>query len=376
MTKAVKILAVDDNTVLLTALNELLLRQGYDVTVVSHGTEALQVATEHPFDVAIVDYEIPTTNGLEILKHLREVLPRCVRILMSGRLDLDTLIDAVNRGEVTRVLEKPFRGTQLVKVIEEALEARSQAESSLNEQEADARSHLDAFEECMNDDFIRLALQPIVSAKESKIFAYEALLRSSHPLLDNPLAVLQAAERLSKIDALANLVFQRAIDWFAHLKPDVKLFVNMHRDELADDVQLCSRLDALGQWADRVVLEITERTRIFEVEAWERSIARIVDRGFSLAVDDLGAGYNSLSVLAELQPQFLKVDMSIVRGVDHTPRKQRLIELLCRFADATDAQLIAEGVETEEEAHALRASGAHLFQGFLFGKPSLDPSGL
>ena len=96
--------------------------------------------------------------------------------------------------------------------------------------------------------------------------------------------------------------------------------------------------------------------------------------GFAIAVDDLGAGYSSLSVLAELQPSFIKVDMSIVRGIDCDPRKQRLVDLLCRFADATDATLIAEGVETGEEAAALRECGAHLLQGYLFGKPSSELS--
>ena len=80
-------------------------------------------------------------------------------------------------------------------------------------------------------------------------------------------------------------------------------------------------------------------------------------------VDDLGAGYSSLSVLAELQPAYVKVDMSIVRNIDTDSRKQRLVDLLVRFADATDATLVAEGVETEAEAAALRDCGAHLLQG-------------
>ena len=83
---------------------------------------------------------------------------------------------------------------------------------------------------------------------------------------------------------------------------------------------------------------------------------------------------SSLSVLAELQPSYIKVDMSIVRGVDHEPQKRRLVELLCRFAEATDALLVAEGVETDEEAETLRAIGAHLLQGYLFGRPSLQLS--
>jgi EAL domain-containing protein (putative c-di-GMP-specific phosphodiesterase class I) len=124
--------------------------------------------------------------------------------------------------------------------------------------------------------------------------------------------------------------------------------------------------------ADRVVLEITERSRATDVHSWEQAIAMLTELGFAIAVDDLGAGYSSLSVLAELKPQYIKVDMSIVRDVDSDPRKQRLIDLLSRFADATDSVLIAEGVETEAEARTVRTCGAHLIQGYLLGRPSFE----
>jgi len=132
------------------------------------------------------------------------------------------------------------------------------------------------------------------------------------------------------------------------------------------------RLTPLAPWAHRIVLEITERSKLQGLDQWEKSVEAVTAMGFSVAVDDLGAGYSSLSVLAELQPSYIKVDMSIVRGVDHEPQKRRLVELLCRFAEATDALLVAEGVETEEEAETLRAIGAHLLQGYLFGRPSLS----
>jgi EAL domain-containing protein (putative c-di-GMP-specific phosphodiesterase class I) len=155
--------------------------------------------------------------------------------------------------------------------------------------------------------------------------------------------------------------------------PDkIKLFMNLHPDELADPDGILNRLEPLQPWAERVVLEITERSRLQGIEAWDESVERVTELGFSIAVDDLGAGYSSLSVLAELQPRFIKVDMSIVRGIDTEPRKQRLVDLLCRFADATEATLIAEGVETKEDATALRVCGAHMLQGYLFGRPSLE----
>src|SRR5690606_14263718 len=132
---------------------------------------------------------------------------------------------------------------------------------------------------------------------------------------------------------------------------------------------LAERLGPLQAHASRVVLEITERSSLYGVSAWERSVAVIRSLGFEVAVDDLGAGYSALSVLAELQPRYIKIDMSIVRDSDRHTHKQRLLDLLCRFADATGAMLVAEGIETVAEADTVRACGARLLQGYLLGRP-------
>ena len=118
------------------------------------------------------------------------------------------------------------------------------------------------------------------------------------------------------------------------------------------------------------MLEITERSRLQAIESWEETLDRVTGLGFNIAVDDLGAGYSSLSVLADLQPRYIKMDMSIIHGVDEDPRKRRLVELLCRFADATDAMIVAEGVETYPQASTLRECGAHYLQGYYFDRPS------
>ena len=89
-------------------------------------------------------------------------------------------------------------------------------------------------------------------------------------------------------------------------------------------------------------------------------------------MDDLGSGYSALSMLAELQPDFLKVDMSIVRDVDTDTHKRRLVDLLCSFAEATDSRVVAEGVETKTEALALEEAGVQMMQGYLYGMPETE----
>ena len=121
-----------------------------------------------------------------------------------------------------------------------------------------------------------------------------------------------------------------------------------------------------------ITVEITEQSNLHAIVGWDESIQMLAETGFSVAVDDLGAGYNSLKILADLQPRYIKMDMSLVRNIDTEPRKQRLVQLISTFAAATNSLSIAEGVETEEERAALIDCGTDLLQGYFFAKPSTD----
>jgi EAL domain-containing protein (putative c-di-GMP-specific phosphodiesterase class I) len=368
-----RILAVDDDPLVRRCISRILVNAGHEIVPAAHGADALQLASDRAFDVALVDYHLPFLNGLEVLQRLREVQPGCLRILVTGALDLPMIMDAVNRGEVMRVVEKPFESAGLVSAVEDAMVARRRMMEVCRVQEqAASEDERQMLVDCLGGDDLFLALQPIIQATDGKIMAFESLLRSHHPVLNSPLPVIRAAERHGMLSELACVVSACAAEWMTHLPEPIKLFMNLHPDELSQPESICERLSPLAPWAGRVVLEITERSRLQGIEAWEQSIEGVRGMGFNIAVDDLGAGYSSLSVLAELQPSVIKVDMSIVRGIDTEPRKQRLVDLLTRFAEATDSTLIAEGVETPEEAQALRDCGAHWLQGYLFGRPSAE----
>src|SRR5690606_33589249 len=146
----------------------------------------------------------------------------------------------------------------------------------------------------------QLALQPILSAATGETVAFEALLRSSHPVLSGPGPVLAAAESCDMLDELGAVVADRAARWMRRLPRHVQLFVNLDPNERSGPERVRERLAPLHPWADRIVLEITERSKISDVDAWQQSINYLTGDGFSIAVDDLGAGYSSLSMLAEL----------------------------------------------------------------------------
>ena len=369
-----RVLIVDDDSDVRHMLALVLQRGGFEVEEAQDGAEALRKAIKNGYDAAIVDYQMPPPDGLELLTQLRDVQPRCVRILMSGALDLPVVMNAINRGEISRVVQKPFSRQGILSALTESIAARTRLE------ELCVGAHSDSFEEqrrqleeCLSGSVLTLALQPIIDAGNDSVRGYEALLRSSHAVLDTPLRVIAAAEAHDMLGRIADRVVLCAAQWLQTLPEHITLFINVHPGELSDVEQVRRRLDMLSRWSGRIVLEITERSHVLQMDSWRSALDFLTAAGFRIAVDDVGAGYNSLSVLAELRPAFMKVDMSIVRHIDQDERKQRLLELLSVFARATSTQLIVEGIETEAEAGVVRRIGADLLQGYLFGRPSSSP---
>jgi EAL domain-containing protein (putative c-di-GMP-specific phosphodiesterase class I) len=227
------------------------------------------------------------------------------------------------------------------------------------------------FQECIDADLLAMAVQPIVpSDAPDDVFAVECLLRSRHPVLSGPLSILHAVERAGRVFELGAIANQLAARWAEKLPRDLLIFVNVHPAQF-DDPALLRQFEPLLPHASRIVLEITERASLRDFAHWESAVTRLEALGFRFALDDLGSGYGGLSLLADIRPAFIKVDMSIVRNVHLRPQNQRLVDVLAIFANATGARLVAEGVETEDEARTLVRCGAHLMQGFHVARPQL-----
>ena len=368
-----RILVVDDDEQVLRSIERVLKSAGHDVTTDTRGNTCLDTAASQPFDVALVDYKLHQMDGLEVLQRLREIQPRCVRMLMTGELVLPLVVTAVNVGKVSRVIEKPFDANTLVETVLEALANHERLTSMLQNQRGEGSAQeRRQLNEVITGSGLRLAIQPIIRASTTKIFGYEMLLRSNHPTLDGPGPVLAAAERHGMLRELGSVVVARAAEWLMRLPDDSRIFMNLHPQELVDATALSTRMEVLQLWSNRVVLEITERSEVGQNFSWEAALERVKAMGFQIAVDDLGSGYAALSMLAELQPNFMKVDMSIVRNVHEDDHKRRLVDLLCSFAEATGSEVVAEGVETEAEASALANAGVDLMQGYLYGEPRLN----
>ena len=120
----------------------------------------------------------------------------------------------------------------------------------------------------------------------------------------------------------------------------------------------------------QVCIEITERTCVTNFARLSAGLHYIKSKGVKIAIDDVGEGYSSLKAIAEIRPEFIKVDMGLVRGVDSDGVKSNLIQMIAGLAQKINSCLIAEGIETEKEYQALRTLGIEHGQGYLFAKPA------
>ena len=215
-----------------------------------------------------------------------------------------------------------------------------------------------------------MAYQPIVDWQARRLFGFEALVRSGEPTLATPMALFEGAERLGRLFALGRQIrAQVAADLARDVVPDAcSIFVNLHARDLLDS-ELFDARSPLSQHAHRIVFELTERTALDAVVDAAARVRRLRALGFRIAIDDLGAGFAGLSTFAELEPEVVKLDMSLVRDLPHHPRKRMVVEALVSMCSKLQVQMVAEGVETAPERDLLIEMKCPLLQGYLFGRP-------
>ncbi len=368
------LLLVDDDPAVRRAYQRALVRSGWKVDAVSSGKEAIGRVTGESFAVILSDISMPEMSGLEFLRAVREHDMDVPVILMTGNPELTSAIHAVEYGAF-RYLVKPIepavlddtvrraaRLHKLARLKREALELLGGGSGLLGD-----RATLEArFATALEG--LWMAYQPIVSWKERRVFGYEALLRSSDPVLRNPGEFLDVAERLGRLHELGRTIRARVASAADDAPEGVLLFVNLHSSDLNDD-ELFAPNSSLAPIAARLVLEVTERASMDAVKNPAARTQELRAMGFRLAVDDLGAGYAGLTSFMQLEPHFAKLDMSLVRGIDGDGRRQSIVRSMNSLCDNLGMLVVAEGVETEAERDMLVALGCDLLQGYLFAKP-------
>jgi EAL domain-containing protein (putative c-di-GMP-specific phosphodiesterase class I)/FixJ family two-component response regulator len=367
------VLLVEDDPSFARSMRRLL-SADYDTVHFDNGEAALQAIMQRSFDVVVSDIHMPGMTGVELLSAVRRYDLDVPVILMTGAPSIDTAIEAVSLGALM-YLVKPAGNEVVLKAVERATKLHRVARIKrdalrlLGETATQAgdRAGLQAsFEKTL--ETMWMAFQPIVDAPSKRIFGYEALMRSREPSLPHPGAILAAADRLERTQDLGRRVRALSAEAFAQAPPEVLLFVNLHTRDLLDPA-LYDPSAPLTRLAKRVVLEITERATIDGVKDVQMRVAQLRRLGFRIALDDLGAGYAGLSSFAALEPEIVKLDMSLVRDVHRSDVRRRLIGSMTGLCKEMGMLVVAEGVETVEERDCVRGIGCDLLQGYFYSKP-------
>lgn len=217
---------------------------------------------------------------------------------------------------------------------------------------------------------VHTAFQPVIDLASRMPIGWEALGRCDHPVIGpSPLAVFQMAEKHQRSTEISSLFRDVAIEESVHLPRKALLFVNTHPDEITDAlldeiIQLQSRL----QNEQQLVLEVHEGA-VTDIDEMKRIRDGLQARGIGLAYDDFGAGQARLMELVEVPPDFIKLDVRLVRDIDTSSLRQGLIVALIRIMRDLNIKVLAEGVETEGEALCCQQIGCQYAQGYLFGRP-------
>lgn len=380
-----RVLVVDDESGLQAAHVRILTAAGFDVDACDTAEQAIErLRKGERYAVVLTDLVMPGMSGLDLLEYAHRVDPDLPVVILTGRPSLRSTIAAVEHHSF-RYLLKPVTPLVLGETVTLAAAKYRLSEvkrRALELCESEGWGAADG-ETARNFDLaleaLYLAFQPIVQPADASAFGYEALVRSRASALSRPDELFHAAERLGRVQELGRRIRALAAHQLETTPSLATLFVNLHASDLLDP-ELYLADGPLALHAPRVVLEITERRSLDGVADLRERLKELRGYGYRIAVDDLGAGYAGLSCFNVLEPEIVKLDMSLIRNVDTSPRKRALVETMVRVCSKDlGIQVVCEGVETVGERDVLIEIGVPLLQGYLFGRPMSElcpPRGL
>ncbi len=334
-----------------------------------HTGESIMMVSHIADDDFILYTEVPTSPELaeRRLKNLSQELENYLReqVEIAHGEDIAALC-GIYVGAATVFRNPKIRTERLIyRGIREAAQAARGAE------EWERSRKVNDLKATIRDGAVFIEYHPIIINATEEVYGYEALARGARRELRSPEVLFEVAEEANMLWELSRLLRKRAVEGIlSELKEGQFLFLNVDPHDFDDPTFRSLDPAELGiTEPGRVVLEITERTAIKDYPRFQEYLKAFRERGFKFAVDDAGSGYAGLGSIANLAPDYIKLDISLISNIDTNFLKQNLVETLVTFANGQGAMVIAEGVERREEFETVRDLGVHLTQGFLFHKP-------
>lgn len=237
----------------------------------------------------------------------------------------------------------------------------------------------DACDGCRNGkrlDFdFTMAFQPIIDIRQERVWGYEALVRGTQNESAWSILSQVSDENKYRFDQSCRI---KAVEMASTLFPDdrTRLSINFLPNAVYEpSACLRATLGAAAKYdfnPASIMFEFTENEDLHDPAHLQKIITEYRKHGFITAIDDFGAGYSGLSLLADFQPDLIKLDMKLIRDVDSCHARQTIVSAMIFAARELNIAILAEGIETEREFETLRAGGVHLFQGYYFAKPAFE----
>lgn len=222
----------------------------------------------------------------------------------------------------------------------------------------------------ISEELIDYAYQPIVDINTGEIYGYEALMRPTMQGM-NPLKVINAAKKFSRLYDIERLTLFKSLSKFVKYNSDKKLFINSISSQVLNESDLDEFTNKFKDHFDHIVIELIEED-FGQSEVVKKKKAFLDKYNISYAIDDYGTGYNNIGMILSFSPKFVKIEGSLIRGIDKDEKKQRLTKSIISYCDINNIKVIAEAVETVEELKVVKSLGADYIQGYLLAKPQLE----
>lgn len=232
------------------------------------------------------------------------------------------------------------------------------------------------FDAIIKKQSISTYFQPIVNLKTSEIIGYEALSRGpENTCFYSPMSLIEMAHQEHCTWELEMIFRKKALERVFEMEQDKLVFINVDPEVIKSSSfksgMTKEHLESIGAHKATIVFEITERTAITDYHAFQCVLENYRKQGYKIAIDDVGAGYSGLKTINEVRPEYIKMDMDLIRNIHKDTFKQALIKAFVETAITTNIKVIAEGIETKEELKTLIRLGVHAGQGFFLQKPAL-----
>ncbi|MFB3739659.1 MAG: EAL domain-containing protein [Candidatus Velamenicoccus archaeovorus] len=372
-------LVADDHPKTRRALADLVgAEPSLELAGVAHDAEgAVRLADRHRPDVALIDVRMPGGGGVRAARGIRRRSPGTRVVAFSAYGDLVSvaemlragadsyLVKGSSRAEIVDAIRHAARGhgtvsTDLVRELTGLVPRREHGHSRPSGRGASR------IQQALSSHGLAMVFQPIFDLASRIVVGHEALARFTLGPERPPDAWFAEAEAVGLGGELEAAALRSALAQLDRLRPDTYLSLNTSPQTAASG--LLRRL--LAGVERRVVIEITEHAPVQDYDELCDALDGLRSRGARVAVDDAGAGFSSLTRILRLRPDFLKLDVALIRGIDADPARQGLASALSSFASGIGAAIVAEGIETDTELEILRELGVPFGQGFLLGRPA------